>query len=259
MKTHPLIALIALLILPASARAGAALPQVLSPQPSVTDDGWEFRLGLPLWVSGLKGDTGVLGVTIPVDVQFKDIFKLLDMAAAFSFEARKGPWGLQTSGIYMDLSNAAETPGTLITSMNLELKQLMLDAAVSYAVVDNDCASLELLAGARYNHIYNGLTVEQPLVTTFNESSKSWIDPYLGLQGRAKLTNTLTFVGKGDIGGFDIGSNLTWQLYGGLEYQISPSWHLGVGYRYLSVDYASGGFTYDIDTSGPQIELGINF
>ena len=81
----------------------------------------------------------------------------------------------------------------------------------------------------------------------------------MGVLGRAKLSDKTTLVGKGDIGGFDVGSELTWQVYGGLEFQLSPLWHFGVGYRHLSVDYTSGGFTYDVNTSGPQIELGFKF
>ncbi len=255
MKIHNTIALIALT---ASARAGTPAPEVFTPPPAVAD-AWEFRAGLPAWISGLKGDAGVLGTVEPVDVAFKDIVPVIDMAAALSFEARRGRWGILTSGLYMDISNAAGTPGPLVDEVALELKQLMLDAALSYAVVDNDCGSLELLAGARYNYIKLNLTIDGPLGTVSREGSKSWVDPYVGVLGRSRISDSISLVGKGDIGGFGVGSDLTWQLYGGLEFQISRSCYVGVGYRYLSVDYTSGGFTYDLATSGPQIELGFEF
>ena len=258
MKTSHTLALIGLIGLSAPARAGTSIPNVCNPSP-VAADAWEFRLGLPGWISGLKGDAGVRGRVSPVDASFGDIVPVIDMAASFSFEARKGRWGILTSGIYMNLSDVASPPGPLVDDVHLGLKQLMLDGAVSYAVVDNERGSLELLAGARYNYMYGDLAITGTNLTFAGDDSKSWVDPYVGLLERAKLTDSITLVGKEDIGGFDVGSSLTWQLYGGLEYQFCTSCHLGVGYRYLSVDYSSGGFTYDMDTSGPQIELGFDF
>lgn len=222
-------------------------------------DAWEFRFGLPGWLSSIKGDAGVLGIVKPVDLPLDDLIPAIDMVAVFSFEARKGPWGILTSGIYMDLSDAAAPSNPLVEDVKIELKQLMLDAALSYAVVDKAGGSLELLAGVRYNYIHAGMTITGRNNTFSGSDSKAWIDPYLGVLGRAKLTQSISLVGRGDIGGFDVGSALTWQLYGGVEFQLSRSCHLGVGYRYLSVDYTSGGFTYDMATRGPQIELGFTF
>jgi len=73
------------------------------------------------------------------------------------------------------------------------------------------------------------------------------------------LNESLDLIVKGDIGGFDVGSELTWQAYAGLEYQFPNSMYAALGYRALSVDYSSGGFTYDMVTSGPQIEFGMKF
>ncbi|MEN9974050.1 MAG: hypothetical protein RLZZ282_56 [Verrucomicrobiota bacterium] len=256
MKVYHSIVLIGL---SACAHAGTSIPNVTNPSP-VAADAWEFRLGLPGWMSGLKGDAGVLGKVTSVDAScFSDIVPVIDMVATLSFEARKGRWGILTSGIYMDLSDVASPQGPLVDEVHLQLKQLLLDGAVSYAVVDNERGSLELLAGARYNYIYSDLSIVAGNTTFASDGSKSWIDPYVGLLGRAKLTESIAIVGKGDIGGFDVGSSLTWQLYGGIECQLAKSCYLGAGYRYLSVDYTSGGFTYDMATSGPQIELGFNF
>lgn len=259
MRTSRTLALIGLIGLSAPAHAGTSIPNTSDPAP-VAADAWEFRLGLPAWMSGLKGDVGVLGRLAAVDASFcGDIVPAIDMAAALSFEVRKGRWGFLTSGIYMNLSDVAAPPGPLVDAVHLKLQQLMLDGAISYAVVDNECGSLELLAGARYNYIYGDLSIVGNTITFSRDDSKSWIDPYVGLLGRAKVANSVTLVGKADIGGFGAGSELTWQLYGGVECQISKNCHLGLGYRYLSVDYTSGGFTYDMATSGPQIELGLDF
>lgn len=227
--------------------------------PAAAPEAWEFRMGLPLWVSGLDGDAGARGRVAPVDVAFADIIPQIDMAAALSFEARRGRWGFLTNGIYMDLSNVAGSPGPLIDDLKVQIKQLMLDGAVSYAVVESNCTSVEMLAGVRYNHIKLGLTIQSQSDDFSADKTESWVDPYVGMLARTHISESVSLVGKADIGGFDVGSKLTWQLYGGVEFQISESCHIGVGYRYLSVDYASDGFIYDMNTSGPQLEVEFTF
>lgn len=257
MKLHHLVAVIALT---ASAHAGTPAPTpALEPIPAASD--WEFRLGLPGWISGIEGDVGVFGTTSAIDVPFDDIVSNLDMVVASNFEARKGRWGLLTGLAYMELSGAAGTPGPLINRVTLEMKQLMIDAAVSYALVDGESCRVELLGGARYNYIDLGLNILSavPALNRNVAGDTGWVDPYIGFLVRGKLAEPLTLVVKGDIGGFGVSSDITWQAYAGLEYKISKHMYAGLGYRALGVDYTDGGFTYDVITSGVQIEMGLKF
>ena len=48
--------------------------------------------------------------------------------------------------------------------------------------------------------------------------------------------------GKADIGGFGLGSEITWQAYGALGCQVSRWCTLEAGYRYLYTDYNQGWF-----------------
>lgn len=258
MKLNHLIALIALT---ASAHAGTPAPEATI-QPTIpAPDEWEIRVGLPGWISGIEGDVGVFGAVSAIDVPFDDIVSNLDMVAALNFEVRKGRWGLLTSLAYLELSGAAGTPGRLINNVTLEMQQLMLDAAISYALVDGENCRVELLGGARYNHIDLGLNITSalPALNRNISGDKGWVDPYVGFLTRAKLAEPLTLVVKGDIGGFGVSSDITWQAYAGLEYQITKHLYAGLGYRVLGVDYTDGGFTYDVITSGVQIELGLKF
>ncbi len=255
MKAHTAILLISM---SASVSAGTFAPDISGPPP--TPDEWEFRLGLPLWVSGLSGDAGILGRSANVDLKFEDVLTQLKMAAALSFEARKGSWGIVTSGLYINVANTAGTPGPLLNDLSVGVKQLMLDGAVTYSLADNDRVSLEALAGARYLYTDLTLDINGKLLPSFSaEKSETWVDPYVGLQGHANITKSLSFMGRADIGGFGVGSDLAWQLFAGFEYQINPCSYANIGYRYLSMDYKHGGYTYNVAASGPQIELGFKF
>jgi hypothetical protein len=66
-----------------------------------------------------------------------------------------------------------------------------------------------------------------------------WLDPVIGLRMRYSSGDADHFEMRGDIGGFGVGSNFSWQTYGGwshdFEYRGLKFASL-VGYRALSID-----------------------
>jgi hypothetical protein len=87
-----------------------------------------------------------------------------------------------------------------------------------------------------------------------------WVDPFVGLRGRYNFNDRLYAVAKADIGGFGVGSDLTWQAYGGLGWVINHRWSTEIGYRHLSIEYGtSTGFQSDIDTSGLVVSASLRF
>ncbi len=91
------------------------------------------------------------------------------------------------------------------------------------------------------------------------QASREWVDPFVGLRARCELWENWYAVFRGDIGGFGLNSDQTVNLFGALGLQLSERASMEVGYRYLSVDFHSGGFTYDMVTQGPYLGLGLTF
>ena len=91
--------------------------------------------------------------------------------------------------------------------------------------------------------------------------SESWVDPFVGFRACYNFTDRLYAITKADIGGFGISSDLIWQAYGALGYHLTKSGKTTVelGYKYMAVDYTSGGFTYDVSMSGLMLNLGMKF
>jgi hypothetical protein len=81
----------------------------------------------------------------------------------------------------------------------------------------------------------------------------------VGVRGRYNLTDRLYLVGRADIGGFGVGSDLTWQLYGALGWHLSPHTTVELGYRYLYADYTSGAFVWDMSTAGAFVGMEFTF
>jgi len=88
---------------------------------------------------------------------------------------------------------------------------------------------------------------------------EDWFDPYVGLAGRYNFRGPFYLTAKADIGGFGVGSQLTWQGYGALGCQFTRRVYSEIGYRYLYVDYRHAGFIYDTATRGAQITVGVVF
>jgi hypothetical protein len=86
-----------------------------------------------------------------------------------------------------------------------------------------------------------------------------WFDPHLGLRGRYHFNDRFYFTAMGDVGGFGVGSEFTWQAEGAFGCYVTPRIFTEVGYRALGVDYDEDGLTYDMITHGAQITMGIEF
>jgi hypothetical protein len=233
----------------------------------------EFRLGIPGWISGLSGDFGVRGVVTDQDVKFTDILKRLDMIAVGSLYARYQRWEIFADGQYMKISDTAQLPGLLFDRARVSLKSAFAEGFLGYRLINCKNGILSVFAGARYNYMSGDLHIAKnsdPRFPILREKlgiplslrvsgSKEWVDPVIGFGGRVKVWKPVSLYAKGDIGGFGAASDFTWQVQGGVEFQVARWLWSDVGWRYLKYDYASGGFTNKTELNGPFIETGVNF
>lgn len=217
---------------------------------------WQYELTPYLWAARMNGDVkvGPLPKTT-LDMKFSDILSTLDFGFMSAFEARKGQWGLLFDGMYMKNSDSASASrsGAPTVDAKMKLRQTMLSAAMFYRVSDGE-APVDIIAGLRYNNIdsdakinaaINGLTG-----TIKEEGRKHWTDPYIGIRARYPIAERWAATAYGDIGGFNVGSDRTWQASLGLSYAISKTASANFGYRYLKTDYDEGGFLYDMRNDG---------
>ena len=232
---------------------------------------WQFELTPYFWAAGMKGDVqaGNLPKT-SANIDFSDIWDNLDFGAMGAFEARKGRWGLLFDAIYMKISTSATSsrtgPGpigaTATAAADLKLEQTLLAAAVAYRVSDGPTAT-DVIGGARYSKIDAAANINASLFgqtgVAARSGDKDWVDPYIGVRVQHRVADRWTVVGYVDVGGFGVGSDLTWQALAGVNYDFSKTVSGKLGYRYLDVDYDKGGFLYDMANSGLYLGVGIRF
>jgi len=229
---------------------------------------WAFRIGAPLWVSAISGSVGVRGrVSNAAYVPFNDLFNKLDYSIPGSLEVGYGKWGVLLDGQYTKLSDNLNTRDILFNSASVQFAQAFAEFNLSYKVVDSDKLTVAPFIGTRYEYVkLSGQASATKLGTilgapsSFDESkSTDWADPILGVQAQYQVFKPTAIVAKADVGGFGAASKLTYQFFAGQRTQITRSFYMESGYRYLQTDYTSGGFTWNIAYSGPQITCGINF
>ncbi|MBV8351953.1 MAG: hypothetical protein JOZ21_06730, partial [Verrucomicrobia bacterium] len=125
-------------------------------------------------------------------------------------------------------------------------------------------AAIRTNAQAQVNQLKSALSsrVADFLIGELSKSFslyENWFDPFVGLRGRYNLTKALYLTGEADIGGFGVGSEITWQAYAALGCQITRNIYSEVGYRYLYVDYDTTSFIFQGSLRGAQVTVGIRF
>lgn len=106
------------------------------------------------------------------------------------------------------------------------------------------------------NAINKQITARAP--TAISED-KDWFDPILGVRAQWNFNDKWFLAGRSDIGGFSVGSDLTWSVQGTVGYRFTEKVSAELGYRYLDTDYKDGAFTYDMAEHGIFTGLNIVF
>src|SRR5690242_1253896 len=106
---------------------------------------WQVRIGLPGWLAGLDGDSGVKGVEAESDVKFRQLFKhLTHVPIALSINARYKRWEFWVDGQYLEVGTSATLPGLLFTDAKVHIKNALAEGFIGYRLINCDNANLTL-------------------------------------------------------------------------------------------------------------------
>jgi hypothetical protein len=232
-------------------------------QSPASSDDWSFNIAPYVWAASLKGSIAPFprAPTADVDVSFKDIFENLDIAGMAFAEVRYQRFGGYADLIYTSISADADTPfGVLFDDIDAENEIFIGTFGGSYRVNATEHASLDLLAGARVWSVDTEVRLQGGLLPNQKfENDESWADPVIGIHGLYRFDNGIFITSFSHVGGFGVGSHLTWDTFGALGYQFNDSISAVAGYRHLKVDYEHKGFVFDVELSGPVIGMTIRF
>jgi hypothetical protein len=94
---------------------------------------------------------------------------------------------------------------------------------------------------------------------TYAAGDQWWIDPIVGLRGQINLTRWLFLAAQGDVGGFGVGSQITWNTQATIGFNFTRNIFAELGYRYMYVDYNKNNFLYQMNSYGLFSSIGVKF
>jgi hypothetical protein len=251
------------------------------PSAKAADDEWRFQLTPYIWATSADIDAATInGRSASAELDFNDLFDLLDFAGFARIEARKGRLGFFFDATYADLGAEGDFKPQIgpITFPTIEIesdfRQASLDLGVTYRFYIPSGEKkkrlwIEPLGGLRYAYLKQEIDISKapgPVIGALGRTlgdEEEWFEPFIGARIGVNLTPKLTFIARGDIGGFglDDASDLTWNFLAGFDYKPWQSVSIKIGYRIYDIDYEKGDgndeFGLDAQLHGPA--AGVTF
>ena len=271
-------------------------------QPAVAEeaapgDGWRFNAATYAWFTSVSGSTTTRGQIIDVNAGFFDILNNSSSIAAFNayFEANKGPVGFYADLVWSNLGFSKSAaryrnplPGLNVNGVvNAQLNYTMTivemggiyevsrwshspgsftaaDALLGFRYWNNSVsANLDAMITA---NLYNLGFEQSQGIAVAKTGNLQWVDPVVGFRVRHQFTPSQTAFVRGDIGGFGLGSQFSWQAVAAYSYawqfdgsQLAAT----LGYRALAANYTTGSGLdtrgIDLLLHGPLIGFSIRF
>jgi hypothetical protein len=158
-KFLPILLVGSLIAVPALAgtlRLEKETPKVETP---INDEHWEFKLSLPAWISGIRGDEGLHGHTAHSVTGFNVLVNKIDMVAAFRFEVSKGRFGILGDFAYTSLSDGFGVGG-LVRKADVQEDEILADLGFRWRLIEGPKGYLDFIAGSRYTNLHEGLKLQ---------------------------------------------------------------------------------------------------
>lgn len=228
---------------------------------------WSLQITPYMWASGLKGNISPFkrAPSMEVEKSFSDIVKDLNFGGFVDFRGRYEDFIFAGDLMYINTTDV-ENIGKLPVIGNVQGLSATVDSAQftatlkgGYRIYNDETVSLDLLGGVRIWHLSNDVTIRYNHFSESHKESFSWVDPIIGFRAFVNFTPDLSLQLQGDGGGFDVGSKKTWQGLATLNYTFTEHLSASVGYKYLRVDYKSGGHIYDTTLKGPVLGVTYRF
>ena len=250
---------------PVASSAEETVAQAAGPG-GVSED-WRFTFAPYLWAMNQSGDLKIGPIDSDFNAPFTTALDLLEGAFMGHFEARKGRVGIATDLLWAkvgsDLSLSAPDGTTDNgTDLNVDLSMTFWELFPYYRFGD-DSNVFDLFGGIRYSGLKTDIAISQ--LNQSAERTLNWVDPIIGGRWIGTLSPKIGVVARGDIGGFGVGSEFTFNLQGELTWQFHRIVGLVIGYRWLDYDYEKGVgddpdfFKFDNSMHGPAFGLSFSW
>lgn len=226
---------------------------------SQAEDNWDFGVApLYLWAILIDGDMGIRGQSAGASIGFSDIWDNLEGVFTLRFNGMyKNKLGFVFDYNYLDLGKEQNTD---LVNLDVGFKSQIINLAGAYRFLDGR-HSLDGTAGIRYTILDAEIDLRN--LGQKLDGDQDWVDPVVGLRYDFQIADMWSLRLYGDVGGFGVSSDFTWQGLGLIDFQPWKNVAFVAGYRAIGTDYSTGSgndqFTYDATVHGPVVGLDIRW
>ena len=237
-------------------------------------DPWRFNAALYGWVLNIGGSVTARGQTVDTNASTIDLFQKSQSLGGLMayFEADKGKAGMYVDFVYANLSFGKDTTAyrnpiaglqiTASASAALNYKLFIVEMGGVYELFrwqhsEASSTAIDGLMAFRYWNNSVAATFDANLNVDFlrlnfersfglaiaRSDTIQWVDPVFGVRVRHQFTPHQEFTVRGDIGGFGLGSQFSWQAVGAYSYAWQYTGYqvaAVLGFRALAVNYTQG-------------------
>jgi hypothetical protein len=242
---------------PAVGDPAAPVPPQAKASTASADDAWHFAVSPYLWFPGVHGtavgpnDNGLGFRASP-----SDLLSHFQIGLMGAVEARH-KWLVTSMDIFwirLEDDKAIPLPpavGDGAIGANIHATEFFLAPKVGVRVINQEKIKIDALTGFRFWHFGESLNFNPSALGLNFTGSQNFVDPLVGGRIQLDLSPKIVVNILGDVGGWNTGSKLEYQVAGLLGYKIKPALTLQAGYRYLNLDYSGRrGVVFNLTTAG---------
>ncbi|MEM9086279.1 MAG: hypothetical protein AAGB23_10190 [Pseudomonadota bacterium] len=226
------------------------------------DDDFTVILAPYVWIPSVSGDIGLGAQGVPLNLDAGDLLDVFEVGGLIRGEVRhKSGWGVSADYIFADLGTSFDI---LIGDADADVSADILELAVNRRI-KSGADAIDIYAGVRRWDADVNVVIDTFFLSGDIAVGDEWTDPLVGVRYLHPLSPRWRVIAQGDIGGFGVDSEFSWNAAVGVSYATSDHMQFQIVYRTLSVDRESpglgGGAPVDVDItiSGPLIGLAFRF
>jgi hypothetical protein len=234
-----------------------AVPRPALAQTASGQSGPQILITPYLWLAGINTAINTPLPRVPTVNSDVGAFQLLGHLDGVPFmgsaEVRDGPVSMLGDVLHVPVGTSITTRNIFYQGGNAALTANMGTALFLYHVIDQSVQSLDAGGGVRAWGFSSRLTLNAGLLPTANVArTAGWVDPLLAARYHRALGDGFGLTVYGDLGGFDAGAQVDWQVIGTVDYAPTPWLTLRLGYRSLNFNYQSiNNVGFNVHMKGP--------
>jgi hypothetical protein len=250
------------------AAGGAARAQLVSPpppQPAASPSGPEILVTPLLVLAGIDSTVKTSLQRAPSVDSSVGAFQLLGHLDGIPFmgaiEIRDGPFSLWGNSFHVPVGTDISTKNVFFNGGNATLTANQGTADFLYHWLDDPVQRLDAGVGFRAWSYTTNIALNGRIAPTVSiNRSAQWADPLLAVRYHREFGNGFGGTVYADLGGFGVGAHVDWQVFGTIDYALSPRASLRLGYLSLNFNYtAADSLGFNVHMKGPILAATFRF